>query len=251
MSDSGPSSRKPGWLTVVPDLSALNRAAADEFLRCAEAALHERGRFAVALAGGNTPRSVYSLIANDYKSSLPWDKVFVFFGDERQVPPDNPDSNYQMANESLLARVPLPAKNIFRVHAELGAGAAAAQYEVLLREFFKLKPGQWPRFDLILLGMGDDGHTASLFPGTAALNETSRLVVANRVPKLQTERITLTLPVLNHAAAVLVMVAGASKADVVNRICHSAGTGTYPIEKVHPENGHLLWIVEQQAARLI
>lgn len=248
---NGLSSRKPDWLKVVPDIAALSRAAADEFLGCAETAVDERGRFTVALSGGNTPRSVYSLIASEYKTSLPWDKVFIFFGDERHVPPDNPDSNYRMAHESLLARVPIPAQNVHRIQAELDAQTAAANYEALLQKFFQLKPGEWPRFDLIFLGMGDDGHTASLFPGTPALRETSRLVIANRVAELNTERITFTLPVLNHAAEVLVLVAGASKADVLNQIYHSANADTYPVQMVHPENGRLLWIVEQQAARLI
>lgn len=245
------SSRKSDWLKVLPDVATLNRAAADEFLRCAEAAIHERGRFTVALSGGNTPRSVYSLIASEYKTSLAWDKVFVFFGDERHVPPDNPDSNYRMANESLLAHVPIPTQNVHRVYAELDAQTAAARYDALLRDFFQLKPDDWPGFDLILLGMGEDGHTASLFPGTPALKETSRLVVANWVEKLQTERITFTLPVLNHAAEVLVLVAGASKSDVLNRICHSKGASAYPVEMVAPESGRLLWLVERQAARLI
>jgi 6-phosphogluconolactonase len=246
---SCPSSSKPDWLNIVPDLAALNRTAADEFVRCARAAIDQHGRFAVALSGGNTPRSIYSLIASEYKSAVAWDKVSVFFGDERHVPPDSPESNYRMANESLLSHVPIPRQNIFRVQAELEAQNAAANYDAELQDFFKLKPGEWPCFDLILLGMGDDGHTASLFPGTAALKETSRLVVANRVEQLKTERITFTLPVLNHAAEVMVLVAGANKADVLGRICHS--DGAYPVQMVRPERGRLLWIVEQQAARLI
>lgn len=248
---SSPFSSKPDWLKVVPDVAALNRSAANEFLRCAEAAIHAHGRFSVALSGGNTPRGVYSLIASDYRHLIAWDKVFVFFGDERDVPPDSPDSNYRMANESLLSHVPIPEENILRVQGELGAQTAALRYEVVLQRFFSLQPGQWPRFDLILLGMGDDGHTASLFPGTVALGEISRLVVANHVEKLNTERITFTLPVLNHAAEVLVLVAGAGKADVLGRICHSSSTNQYPIQLVKPEDGYLLWIVEQQAARLI
>lgn len=246
---SGAPSHTPDWLKVVPDLAALNRTAADEFVRRAKAAIDQQGRFAVALSGGNTPRSIYSLIASEYKNAIAWDKVFVFFGDERHVPPDSPESNYRMANKSLLSHVPIPAQNIFRVQAELDADTAAANYEVLLQSFFKLRPGELPRFDLILLGMGDDGHTASLFPGTAALKETFRLVVANRVEQLKTERITFTLPVLNHAREVMVLVAGANKADVLSRICHS--DGLYPIQMVRPEGGRLLWIVEEQAARLI
>lgn len=246
-----PISKASECLRVLPELDSLNRAAASEFLRCAEAALDEHGRFVVALSGGNTPRSVYSLIASDYKSSLRWEKVFVFFGDERPVAPDSSDSNYRMAYESLLARVPIPAQNIHRIYAELDAEIAAAQYEAELQRFFHLQKGQRPRFDLILLGMGDDGHTASLFPNSAALHETSRLVVANWVEKLQTKRITFTLPVLNHAAEVLVLVAGESKAGVLNHVFHSGGATTYPIQRVQPESGRLLWMADQEAARFV
>jgi len=243
--------KKPEWMVVLPDVIHLNRAAAEEFLRCAEAAIRDHGRFAVALSGGNTPRGIYSLIASEYKTALPWEKVFVFFGDERHVPPDHLDINYRMANESLLARVPVPPNNVYRIKAELDAATAAEDYDATLRTFFELKKGVWPRFDLVLLGMGDDGHTASLFPETSALRESARLAVANRVEKLQTDRITLTPPVLNHAAEVLVIVAGASKADVVSRICHSAGKEIYPVQMVRPNNGRLLWMLDEQAARLI
>jgi 6-phosphogluconolactonase len=244
------SSKSPDWLKIVPDLAALNRAAAEEFVRCAKTAIRDHGRFAVALSGGNTPRSVYALLAEEYNSSLPWDRVFVFFGDERHVPPDHPDSNYRMANEALLTQVPIPPANVYRIQAELEADTAAMKCEQVMREFFHLDKGQAPRFDLILLGMGEDGHTASLFPGTAALKETSRLVVANVVEKLQTERITFTLPVLNAAAEVLVMIAGGNKAEVLRNICRSSAP-IYPIQLVQPANGRLLWIVEQHAAALV
>ncbi len=247
---ASPSPNLPEWLKVVPDIAALNRAAAEEFVRCATTAIRDHGRFAVALSGGNTPRSVYALLAGEYRSSLSWDRVFVFFGDERHVPPDHPDSNYRMAGEALFAQAPIPPQNIYRIQAELDADTAAMQYERALQEFFHLKEGERPRFDLILLGMGEDGHTASLFPGTAALKETSRLVVGNHVEKLQTDRITLTLPVLNAAAEVLVMIAGSAKAEVLSKICHSS-VPIYPIQLAHPANGRLLWIVERQAAGLI
>lgn len=241
----------PDWLTILPDVDALNHAAAREFVNCAQAAIRDRGRFAVALSGGNTPRAVYSLLATEFATSLPWGKVFIFFGDERHVPPEHADSNYRMANESLLSRVPIPAQNIYRVEAERDARTAAELYDAALHKYFALKNNEAPRFDLILLGMGDDGHTASLFPGTAALQETSHLVVANWVEKFNSDRITFTLPVLNAAAEDLVIIAGESKADVISHILDSPAIVRYPIQKVHPGNGRLRWLVEQKAARLI
>jgi 6-phosphogluconolactonase len=234
---------------IVPDNAALNRAAAQEFQRLAESAIAERGRFSVALSGGNTPKGVYSLLAEEYKS-LSWDKVHIFFGDERHVPADHPDSNYRMANEALLSHVPLPAKNIHRVQTELDPESAARDYEAQLRDFFHLTTNDWPRFDLIMLGLGDDGHTASLFPSTAALGETSRLVVANWVEKLQSFRITLTLPVLNYAAEVLFLVSGAGKADILKDVLRPGGR-RFPAQKVEPANGRLLWLADQDAARLL
>jgi 6-phosphogluconolactonase len=241
-------SRLPEWMTIVQDIQALNQAAANEFVRCASNAVREQGRFAVALSGGNTPRAIYSLLAEKYANSLPWEQIFVFFGDERHVPPNDPDSNFRMANESLLSRVPIPAKNVHRIQAELNASTAADQYEATLREFFAPPNGQLPRFDLVMLGMGEDGHTASLFPGTTALEENSRLVVANHVEKLQTDRITLTFPLLNAAAEVMVAVAGENKARVVSDIVSSPQKTLYPIQRVDPRGGRLLWLVEQKAA---
>src|SRR5262249_53629762 len=142
-------------LVILDDAPALARAAAAEFCRCATAALAARGRFCTALSGGNTPRAVNSVLAKDYRD-LAWGKVFIFFGDERHVPPDHPDSNYRMANETLLSRVPVPQENVFRIRGELAADAAADDYDRRLRQFFQLKSGSWPRFDLILLGLGED-----------------------------------------------------------------------------------------------
>jgi 6-phosphogluconolactonase len=155
-----------------------------------------------------------------------------------------------MASESLLTRVPVPPKNIHRIHAELDPNSAAQDYEVQLREFFHLANHQWPRFDLVLLGLGDDGHTASLFPGSAALNEGSRTVAANWIEKLQSFRITLTFPVLNHAAEVIFLVSGESKAEILNDVLRP-GAKKYPSQTVEPDNGRLLWLVDQDAARLL
>jgi 6-phosphogluconolactonase len=238
-------------LEIVPDVAALNAAAAAEFCRCAEAAIAARGRFCVALSGGNTPRSVYALLAEEKKDSLPWAKVYIFFGDERCVPPDHPDSNYRMARESLLSKVPIPPENVLRVHAELPAETAAEQYDRDLRTFFRVADGAWPDFDLILLGIGDDGHTASLFPGTAALKEQSRQVVANWVEKFHTYRITLTYPVLNHAEEVLFLGAGKSKAQILRDLFDPAKMGAYPAQAVRPKDGRLLWLADQDAASLL
>ncbi|MGC2696829.1 MAG: 6-phosphogluconolactonase [Candidatus Angelobacter sp.] len=236
---------------IVPDNAALKRAAAQEFQRLAETAISERGRFSVALSGGNTPRGVYSLLAEEYQNTLPWDKIHMFFGDERNVPPDHPDSNYRMANEALLSRVPIPAKNVNRIRTELGPEAAAEEYQTRLREFFHLTDNDWPRFDLVLLGLGDDGHTASLFPGTQALNDVSHAVIANWVEKLQSFRITFTFPVLNHAAEVLFLVSGAGKAPILKDVIQPPGAMKFPSQRVHPEKGRLLWLADQDAARLL
>jgi 6-phosphogluconolactonase len=215
----------------------------------AEAAVQERGRLSVALSGGNTPRAVYSLLASEHQQ-LPWDRIHIFFGDERHVPPDHPDSNFRMASESLLSKVPIPETNVHRIRAELDGEAAAAEYDQQLVNFFHLGNHDWPRFDLIFLGIGEDGHTASLFPGSQALTETSRRVAANWVEKFQTFRITLTFPVLNHAAEAVFLVSGSGKAQILSQVL-SAGTRKYPAQNVQPENGRLLWLVDQDAASLL
>jgi 6-phosphogluconolactonase len=234
---------------IVPDKAALAQTAAQEFHRVAEAAVRERGRFSVALSGGNTPRSVYSLLASE-QIQLPWNSIHIFFGDERHVPPDDPESNFLMASESLLSKVPIPQKNVHRIRAELNAEAAAMQYEHELREFFHLMDHDWPRFDLIFLGLGDDGHTASLFPGSKALTDESSRVAANWVEKFQTLRITLTFPVLNHAAEVVFLVSGASKAWILSEVLQP-GIRKFPAQNVQPENGRLLWLVDQDAGSLL
>src|SRR5260370_16784158 len=187
----------------------------------------EGGGVCVALSGGNTPRGVKASVATTQKNVLAWDKIYIFFGDERHVAPDDPESNYRMANETLLSQVPIPAANVFRVHAELAADAAAQQYEDQLRGFFRTSAGAWPRFDLIFLGLGDDGHTASLFPGSAALKETSRLVVANWVDKFHSYRITFTYPLLNHAAEIAFLVSGQTKPRIFRDVLDPPAPLTY------------------------
>ncbi len=193
-------------IEVFATAADLFHAAAEEFVRAGRAAIGAQGRFTVALAGGSTPKALYSLLAANY-ADFAWSRVFLFFGDERHVLPSDSESNYRMVKESLLAKIAIPAENVFRVPAENpDASAAAAEYEVEVRRFFGLwsdQPKEFPRFDLILLGMGPDGHTASLFPDSPALDDQSRLVVANWVAKFNTHRITFTFPVLNHAAEII------------------------------------------------
>ncbi|HZU31613.1 MAG TPA: 6-phosphogluconolactonase [Candidatus Angelobacter sp.] len=237
-------------IKIVPDGKALNVFVAEEFKRCAESAISANGRFSVALSGGSTPRPIYELIAEQYQA-LPWNKIHIFFGDERHVPPDHPDSNFRMANQALLSKVDLPAGNIHRIRAELDADVAAQEYENELRDFFHLTSPEWPRFDLILLGLGDNGHTASLFPGTPALQEKSRLVIASWVEELKTFRITFTYPVINHGAEDLFMVSGQGKAKILKEVLQPSGTESYPAQGVQPENGRLLWVADQAAAQLL
>lgn len=231
-------------------MAALSRAGADEFSRCAREAIAAHGNFSVALSGGSTPQGANALIAQD--QNLPWEKINIFFGDDRHVPPTDKDSNYRAANESLLSKVPIPSQNVHRINTELDATVAADQYDAELKKFFQghSTADGWPRFDLIMLGMGPDGHTASLFPGTAALNEKSRWVVANWVEKLNTWRITLTFPVINHAAEVLFLVAGEEKAGVLKDVFEGK-PGTYPCQNVQPINGRLVWIVDKVVAKLL
>ena len=228
----------------------LFQVAADEVIRVAKDAVAQRGRFTIALSGGSTPKGLFNLIAANASASLPWEKIFFFWGDERLVPATDPESNYRMANENLLSKVPVPPGNIFRIPTEISdADAAAAAYEQTLRKFFDVAPGKFPRFDLILLGMGPDGHCASLFPETAALQEKSRLAVANWVEKLKTSRITLTLPVLNAARRVAFLVSGSDKAAALHEVLEGNAPGEkYPSKLVRPNDGKLIWFIDRAAA---
>ena len=239
-------------IEVVATAADLYHTAAEEFIRVARAAIGAQGRFTVALSGGSTPKALYSLLAANY-ADFAWNRIFLFFGDERHVPPTDPDSNYRMVNESLLTKIAIPAENVFRVPAENpDAAAAASDYETQLRRFFELRPedrpGEFPRFDLILLGMGSDGHTASLFPDSAALDEQSRLVVANWVAKFNTHRITFTFPVLNRAAEVVFMASGADKANMLHQVLEAKNTPPLPSQRVQPSDGKLLWMLDEAAA---
>ncbi len=238
---------------VLADAGQLSRAAAEEFVRRAQEAAREKGAFTVALSGGSTPKSLYSLLSSEsegFRSRIPWGSIHFFWGDERHVAPGDPESNYRMANETLLSKVPVPPGNVHRIKAENpDAALAAKEYEETLRKFFKLTPGQLPRFDLVLLGMGPCGHTASLFPGTEALKERERLVVAQWVEKFNAYRITVTPPVLNNAAHLIFIISGADKAETLRAVLEGDDEPErYPAQLIRPTQGDLLWLVDEAAA---
>jgi len=243
-----------GQMKIFGTTAELHIAAAAEFVRCCEGAIKARGAFAAALAGGSTPKGLYSLLAEEpFRSRIPWEKVHLFFGDERHVPPDHADNNYRMVWNALLSKVPMPPWNVHRMATELDDAQAAADYcEFIIREHFHLKPGEQPRFDLVLLGMGPDGHTASLFPGTEAVREKGRLAVAPFVAKFNAHRVTLTPPVFNNASEVIFLVAGEDKAQTLKEVLE----GDYqpdrlPAQVIRPDPGCLMWMVERSAARLL
>jgi 6-phosphogluconolactonase len=234
-------------VVVCRGLDELSREAAERFVRAAQEAAARSGRFSVALSGGSTPRRLYELLAQEpYRGRVPWPVVHVFFGDERCVPPDHEQSNYRMARDALLGRVPLAPQNVHRMEGEREPEEAADRYEQELRRFFGLSENQMPRFDLVLLGLGADGHTASLFPGTPAVQERHRAVVPNRVADLGASRLTLSLPALNAAAQVLFLVAGRDKAQVLRQVL-SGTARPHPAQMVRPEQGTLVFLVDRQA----
>jgi 6-phosphogluconolactonase len=239
-------------LVVVDDADALAREAASEFARRSRASVAERGGFTVTLSGGSTPRRLYTLLADPsapFRDEIPWGGVHVFWGDERHVPPDDSQSNYRMAREELLSRVPIPSENVHRIEAERpDADDAADAYQRELMRFFALAPGQLPRFDLVLLGMGADGHTASLFPGSSALEVRDRLVVAAWIEKFHSNRISLTFPVFNNAAAVTFLVSGAEKAATLRAALDPNGPDLLPCRRIRPVQGDLLWLADRAAA---
>ena len=206
-------------VAVYDDLRAAATAAAELVVGAARDAIARRGRFVIALAGGETPRSLYSLLATDYRAAVPWDGTDVCFGDERCVPPHSPASNFRLAWTTLLDKVPIVEQRVHRIFGELGPDAAARDYDTRMRQLFQ-GDAEEPTFDVALLGVGADGHTASLFPGDPALDEQSRWATAVFAPPHATsrERVTLTLPVLNRARTVLVLTAGSEKREVVSEI---------------------------------
>ena len=255
MSNSTPTARVKtdvSRIKIVNDPAEICRAAAAEIKRMADRTATAAKPITIALSGGSTPRGLHSLLASEpiIRDRMPWQQLHFFWGDERHVPPDDPRSNYRMAYDTLLSLAPVPSENIHRVPAEEpDAALAAEKYEQELQAFFGLETGQLPRFDCILLGMGTDGHTASLFPGTEALHETTRLVVANWVEKFKSHRITLTVPVLNQADLVIFLVSGAEKAEALKAVLQGDyRPDRFPAQLIRPDPGKLLWIVDRAAA---
>ena len=232
---------------VYRDARELSEAVAHTFVKEARRRIDESGRFAVALAGGSTPKMAYEILAREYgrPEELDWSKVHAFFGDERSVPPDHEDSNYRMAREALLSHVPVGS--VHRMRGEMEPREAAALYEEELEEFF----GGPPVLDLVLLGIGEDGHTASLFPDTPALDARDRWAVENPVEKLNTTRLTLTVPAVDAARKVAFLVAGEGKAEALEEILEGdANPHKYPAKLVRPE-AEVAWMVDRAAARLL
>jgi 6-phosphogluconolactonase len=240
---------------ILPDGAAIAKRCAQRFVEIAAAAVKQKGAFDVVLAGGSTPKTLYSLLVNDpaLRSQVPWDKMHLFFGDERHVGPDDPQSNFCMARETLISSSPLKLERVTRMKGEYPVAAdAAREYDQYVRTYYKLSEGQFPRFDLVLLGMGSEGHTLSLFPGTKALRENRRIAVHNWVGKVLMDRITLTAPAVNSAANVIFMVAGADKAPALTAVLERFyDPDQLPAQLIQPVNGTLLWLVDAAAGSML
>jgi 6-phosphogluconolactonase len=242
-------------IRILADPAAITRRAADEFVTAASGAVAQHGVFNVAFAGGSTPKSLYALLADDaaYRARIAWEKMRVFFGDERHVPPDHSDSNFQMASEALFSKGLLKPEQIARIKGEYpDTEKAALEYEQVLRAYFQLRDGEYPRFDLVLLGMGDEGHTLSLFPGTKALQPGGRIVVRNWVGKFFTDRVTITAETANHANRVMFMITRADKAPALKAVLE----GPYepeqlPAQFIQPRSGNALWLIDRDAAKML
>ena len=240
---------------ILKDNPAIAKRAAEKFVELAQSAVKRKGSFTVALSGGSTPKLLYSLLATDagLRTEVPWDKMQLFFGDERHVGPDDPQSNFKMASETMFTKAPLKPEQVHRMKGEYpDAQQAAKEYEQDLRTHFRLKEAEMPRLDLVLAGMGEEGHTLSLFPGTKALHAQGRVVVHNWVGKLCTDRITMTAPAANNAEMILFMVAGKEKALALKAVLE----GPYepeqlPAQLLQPTNGKLLWLVDETAGNML
>jgi 6-phosphogluconolactonase len=235
---------------VYEDVNAFAHHGAQVFADQINSAATARGQARIAISGGNTPKPVFKLLAGDeFKSSVPWDKLSLYWVDERCVPPTDKDSNYGMTRAAFLDAVPLPGENVFRMEGELDPEEAAARYESAIRNSMRLEGAELPTFDLVALGMGDDGHTASLFPHTEGLHEFGRIVIANHVPQKDTWRLTLTSPVINQARHVLFLIQGADKADVLHRVfLGDYDPETLPSQLIAPANGKITLILDKAAA---
>jgi 6-phosphogluconolactonase len=237
-------------IVVLADAGALALEAAERFTRLAQGAAASRGRFSVALSGGSTPGELYSILAKPpFRARVPWQQVHLFWGDERCVPPDEPGSNYRLAEERLISQVPIPPDNVHRVRGELEPRMAAQVYDRVLQDYFC---GPKTRFDLVLLGLGNDGHTASLFPGSPLLGETERLAAATTAiyEDRPAQRVTLTLPAINTARDILFLVKGSDKAEIVRAVLEEARSHL-PARRVRPMAGQATWLLDAAAASLL
>ncbi len=237
---------------VEPDTAALSRRAAQYFTEMVSEAVADQNYARIAISGGSTPKTAFQLLADPHqpwRARMPWDKLDLYWVDERAVPPDHPDSNYRMTREALINHVTLSYSQVHRIEGELDPEVAAARYESELRNGFRLEGAESPRFDLISLGMGPDGHCASLFPYTKAIHEMSRLVTANHVPQLDTWRITLTWPVINHARSVFFFIAGEDKAERVREVFMGPrDPERLPSQLIWPSSGILTLFLDKAAA---
>lgn len=236
---------------IFDDMEALSRDAADRLEGAAQAAIESRGRFLIALNGGKTPLRFFQLLASEYQARIDWQRAYFFWGDERCVPPDHPESSYGQAREALLSPLKLPEDHVHRILGELGAAAAAADYTRTLKQF--ADPGlEWPRFDLVLLGLGEDGHTASLFPGSDPSETQPVIPVSARYQDRPAERVSLTPPVFNSARLVIFMVSGTGKAAALQRaLGDDFEPEKLPAQRLDPKDGKLIWLVDRAAASLL
>jgi 6-phosphogluconolactonase len=237
---------------ISPTPAEVATVAAQFFTDAVVSAVQARGRARVAISGGMTPEAMFTLLAHPgqpFLKQIPWDKLDLYWVDERSVPPTDKDSNYRMTNEAMLSKVPLPAAQVHRIEGELDPEAAAARYESVIRNSFKLEGAETPVFDLILLGMGDDGHTASLFPHTDAINDLTDIATANHVPQMDTWRITLTWPVINQGREVAFLIEGEAKAQVLHDVLLGPyQPDTFPSQIIRPASGHLTFLLDSAAA---
>ena len=237
-----------GELKILPSQTDLVWEAAAKISAILRAGIHATGTSSLVLSGGMTPRSVYELLASEaWRGNVEWPKVHLFWGDERCVPSTAPDSNFRMANETMIRKIAIPASNVHRVQTDHPPQEAARLYQIEIRKAMQLREGQIPRFTLILLGLGEDGHVASLFPGSTALQERVRLVAENYVESVKASRITLTFPVINNAHSVVVLVTGKAKSGILRAISE-ADVPVYPANMLRPTSGSLVWLADADAA---
>ena len=241
-------------IKIFPNLVELNNFAAEKFVEIARETIKKHGRFTVALAGGSTPKSLYRLLSSSkFKGKFKRSKILFFFGDERNVSPTDAESNFRMAKETLFQPLEIAGENIFRWQTELdNADITAKDYERKIKKKFDLAENEFPRFDLILLGMGADGHTASLFPFSEALRETEQITAANYLEKLNTTRLTLTFPTINNARNIIFLVAGAEKAEILHEVLEGESQPEkLPAQNINPKDGNLFWLLEENVAKLL